>query len=56
MQSGRPQRITNTVSFNQHFASLYAIISEPDHIGKDTVTICFGVEVTKAPTSKNKTT
>lgn len=45
-------RVTNTVSFNQHFASLYAIISEPDH----TVTICFGVEVTKAPTAKNKTT
>lgn len=29
-----------------------AIISESDHIRKDTVTICFGVGVTKAPTAE----
>lgn len=43
-------RVTDTVSFNRHL--IYAIISETDHIRKDTVIICFGAGGTKAPTAE----
>lgn len=47
LQSGRPQSHWYCIT---EPTSPYAIISESDHICKDTVTIGFGLGITKAPT------